>query len=266
MRVPTPSPAARLAALARLAVLAAGLTCAAPVAAQRSVAVTGGVESLSAGYADGRSADLTLTLPRAGGWTRLDAGVLDRFGEQTVLVGAAASHNLSDRTVLTGSAGFSASGLIAPRATAALVVGRRLRRDKRVVASAGGAVREARDGHLDLDALGELAVYADGAVVQFGGRVSQSRPGPAWGGGAFVAVTLGDPAARSMTARLAGGREAWTVLAPDQRLDVSFRSWEASAVWREPVGGPWAATLQAGLYANPYYTRLGLRTGVVRRF
>ena len=252
----------------RLPLLLAALVAAlaAPASAQRSVAVGGGVESLTAGFANGRSVDVVLTLPRRTGWTRLDAGVLDRFGERTVIVGAAASYHASDRTVVTGSLAASGSGLIAPRTSAALLVGRRLGRDKRVVATLGGAFREARDGHVDVDALGEVAVYRDGVVAQIGGRLSQSRPGPAVGGGAYVAVTLGDPAGRSVTGRLAGGREAWTVLAPDQRLDVAFRSGEASLTWREPVSGPWTATLQAGLYANPYYTRLGLRTGVVRRF
>ena len=234
--------------------------------AQRAVAVSGGLESLSSGYADGRALDASLTLPRQTGWTRLDAGVLDRFGEQTLLLGVAASHNLTDRTLVTGSAGVSGSGLIAPRVAAAVVVGRRVRRDKKVVLSAGAGIREARDGHVDVDALGEVAVYLDRLVLQVGGRVSQSYPGPALGGGGFFAFTAGDPSARSVTGRLAVGHEAWTVLAPGQRLDVGFQSGEASLTWREPVSGPWAATLAGGLYANPYYTRVGVRTGVVRRF
>ena len=239
---------------------------AAPAQAQRSVAVTGGVESLSAGYADGRAADLTLTLPRAGGWTRLDVTALDRFGQRTAVAGVAAGHDLGERWVLSGSAAASASGLIAPRAALGASVGRRLGARKNVLASLGGGLAEARDGHRDLSATAELAVYLDGAVLQGGARVVQSRPGPAWGGGGFLAATLGREGGPQFTARLASGREAWTVLAPDARLDVAFRSVEAVGTWRQPVAGPWAATVSAGFYGNPYYTRVGLRTGVVRRF
>lgn len=242
------------------------LLASAPSQAQRAVIVSGGLESLSSDYRDGRTLDASLTLPRTGGWTRLDAGVLDRFGEQTVLLGVAASHNLGERTLVTGSTGVSGSGVIAPRVAAAVLVGRRVREDKKVVLSGGAGFREARDGHFDIDALAEVAVYLDGAVLQVGGRVSQSRPGPALGGGGYVAFTVGQPDARMVIGKLAAGHEAWTILAPDQRLDVGFQSGEATLTWREPITGPWSATLTGGLYANPYYTRLGVRTGIVRRF
>ena len=253
--------------MTRAVLLLAALTVSTALAhAQPTLGVGGGVESLSAGYADGRALAAQLTLPRGGGWTRLDATLLDRFGERTVVVGAAAGHDIGERTVVTGALAGSTSGLIAPRVAASVAVGRRLTARRNVLATVGAGVRESRDGHLDLDALAEVAVYGERVVLQAGGRVSQSTPGSAWGGGGFVALTLVDGRGREVSARMAATQEAWAVFTPEARTDVSFLSAEATAAWREPVSGPWSATLGAGLYVNPYYTRVGLQTGVVRRF
>ena len=264
-RRPAPAPPRRPAraggVVTLLCLLAAG-----GAAAQPTAEVSAGVESVSGVYADGRTLDARLTLPRPSGFVRVSAGVLDRFGQGTLVVGLDGAHDLGPRWVVGGAVGGSTAGLVAPRSRASLSVARRWAERANVLTTATVGVRETRDGHRDLDLTAEGAVYGPRAVVQVGGRLTRSVPGPVWGGRAFAAATLGDPAGEAVTVRLGVGREAWTVLAPDARLDVAFRSGEAAVAWRRPVAGPWAVTLEGGLYANPYYTRVGLRTGLTRTF
>ena len=255
---PRPTRVGGVVALALL--LLAGGAAAQPVAE-----VVAGVESLSGPYADGRSVGAQLTVPQARGYVQATAAVLDRFGQETLVLGATAARNVGARWVATGSAGGSTAGIIAPRARASVGIGRRWARRANVLTTVTAGLRETRDGHRDLDLTAEAAVYGERAVVQVGARATRSAPGPAWGARAFAAV-VADVGGAEVSARLGLGREAWVVVAPDDRLDVAFRSGEAAVSVRRPVAGRWGVVAEAGLYANPFYTRVGLRTGLSRTF
>ena len=248
-------------ALTALCLLVTGGAAAQPVAE-----VTAGIESLSDAYADGRSVEARVTVPHPRGYVQGTAGVLDRFDQGTLVLGAVVARSVGSRWVVTGSAGGSTAGVIAPRARAALGVGRRWTRAANVLTSLTVGLRDVRDGHRDLDVIAEAAVYGPTTVFQVGGRLSRSTPGPATSGRLFAAVVLADVGGAEVTARLEGGTEAWTVLVPEAPLDVAFRSGEASVSARRAVAGRWGVVVGAGLYANPYYTRVGLRTGLSRSF
>ena len=238
------------------------------VAQPRTVTLGGGVESLSGGFADGRTAGAQATLPSARGWARVGAAVVERFGQRTAIVEAGGAQDVGERWAVMGGASASTAGVVAPRIAGSALVGRRVGADRSVLVWAGGAARETRDGYRELDALGEIAVYRGDAVVQLGGRVGRSWPGGVWGGGASLAVTRGADL-RQRGARLAVTREAWVVLGGPGgvgRTDVAFESAEARAWWRQPVGAGVAVEVSAGVYANPFYTRGGLGLGVVGRF
>lgn len=231
----------------------------------RSVEVGAQVESLSGGYADGRGAYARLTLPRHAGWARLEASVQDRFGEPAVVAGVAAAQDLGPRWVVSGGVGTSTAGLVYPRLQAGLGVSRKWGAGRNVMTTLAAGYRDAHDVHEDLDLTGEVAVYRPSLVLQAGARASLSRPGDALGYAGFVAATIGDPDGARFTGRLGTAREAYLLVDPAP-VDVSFRSVEASAGWHQPVGPRWIASVSGGLYANPYYTRLGVQTGVIRRF
>lgn len=242
------------------------VSLAASVEAQpRTVAVGAEVSSLSGPYADGQAASVRVTLPRRNGWLRVDASAEERFGDRALVYSAAAAQDLGSRWLIVGGAGSSTSGLAYPRLHADVGVGRKWGSRRQLLTTATVALQDARDVHRDLSAVGEVTLYGDGLVAQVGARATLSQPGDALGYGAHAAVTLGDPAARHAVVRLAAAHEAYLLVGPTP-TDVGFRSGEASATWHQPVRGPWSATVSAGLYANPYYTRAGLRTGISRRF
>ena len=227
--------------------------------------VRAGVDALSGAYADGRSVSATLTAPRPGGWARLDVGAEDRFGQRALVYGAAAALDLGPRWLVVGGAGSSSGGLVHPRLHASLGVGRKWGAKRHVLTTATVGLVDSRDVHRDLTALGEVVVYGDGLIAQIGARATLSQPGDALGYGGHVSVTVPTSSGRVFRARFGAGRESYLLVEPSP-LDVSFRSGEGWVEWEEPVGRQWAVTARTGVYANPYYSRVGVLTGVRRRF
>ena len=227
--------------------------------------VRAGVDALSGAYADGRSVSAQLTAQRPGGWARLDVAAEDRFDQRALVYGAAAARDLGSRYVVVGSVGSSTGGLVHPRLTASLGVGRKWGAERRLVTMATVGLVDARDVHRDLTATGEAVLYGDGLIAQVGARATLSQPGDALGYGGHVSVTLPTASGRAFRARLAAGRESYLLVEPAP-VDVSFRSGEGWVEWEEPVGSRWAVSARAGIYANPYYSRVGLLTGIRHRF
>lgn len=241
------------------------LLAAAAGAQPRGLTVGAEHASVSSGYADGRALSARLFLPRDGGWLRVSASAEDRFGEQALVYGVDAAQDLSGRWLVIGGVGSSTAGQLYPVLAASAGVGRKWGETRQLLTTAVVSLRDARDVHRDLDLTAEAAYFTPEAIVQLGGRLTESQPGDALGYGAHAAVTLLNGRGREVELRLGGGKEAYLLVEP-AILDVAFRSAEAWAEWREPVGGAWGVSLRAGLYTNPYYTRVGVRTGLTRRF
>lgn len=246
-----------------LALLCAVLATAS--AQSRGVEVGAEVTGLSGPYDDGRAVTAQLVLPRTGGWLRLSGAASERFGERALVYGVAGAQDLGSRWVAIGSAASSTAGIAHPRLQASLGAGRKWGARRQVLTIGTVALQDVRDGHRDVVATGEAVVYGRGLIVQGGARATLSTPGDKLGLGGHAAATVLGAGGRQVTLRLSAGREAYLVTGA-QPLDVSFRSGEGSVTWLEPVGADWSVSAGVGLYANPYYTRVGVRTGLTRRF
>ena len=247
----------------RLAVFLLGVLAWPALAQPARIDVQAGVERLSGPYDDGRVLRLAYVTPgpEGGAW-RVDADLSHRFGEGGLGLGIHHARDVGGRWTVAGYAGTGTNNVYLPRFRAGVEGGRKW--GPRWVTAVGVGVFDAYDVHRDLLVHAEARRYGERWVLQGGGRVTVSSPGAAVGAQASVAATHISPRGRWVTARLAGGHEAWLVVEPAP-LRVGFESVEASLAVRQPVVGAVGVLASATHLRNPYYTRTALEAGVTLR-
>jgi YaiO family outer membrane protein len=170
-------------------------------------------------------------------------------------------------TVFVLAAGGAGTGRLAlPQARADVLVGRAFGARRSVVIGAGASYVDAQALYADRAAVGSVAWYASPALVlELVGRVNSSAPGDVRSFRIAPALTRQLNAGRqALTLRADLGTEAYQLLAGPTPAARDFGSTLASAALRHRASEAWGATLQAEAYRNPYYTRAGLRVGVLR--
>ena len=222
--------------------------------------VWAGVQQVSDPYEDGRVLRMAYITPGPdGGSWRIDADLERRFGERGLGLGIQHARDVGTRWTVAAYAGTGTDNIFLPRFRAGVEGGRKW--GQRWVTAVGMGVFDAHDVHRDVMIHAEARRFGERWMLQGGGRLTVSTPGPELGATANVAVTNISPSGRWITARLSGGREAWLVVEPTP-LQVGFLSAEGALQIRQPVAGGLSVLASAMHYRNPYYTRTGLEAGV----
>jgi len=237
------------------------LLIASPVIGQPArIDVWAGVQQVSAPYEDGRVLRLAYITPGPdGGSWRIDADLESRFGEQGLGLGIQHARDIGSRWTAAAYAGTGTDNFFMPRVRAGVEGGRKW--GQNWVTAVGVGVFDAHDVHRDLILHAEARRFGKRWMLQGGGRLTMSTPGPEIGATATLAATHISPRGRWITARLAAGREAWLVVEP-AALQVGFLSAEGALQIRQPVAGGLGVLASATHYRNPYYTRTGFEAGV----
>lgn len=240
--------------------LAVGIVASSSRAQPARIDLLAGVQQLSEPYEDGRALRLAYITPGpSGGSWRIDADLESRFGERGLGLGLYHARDLGDRWTASAYAGTGTDNIFLPRFRAGVEGGRKW--GSRWVTAVGVGVFDAHDIHRDLLIHAEARRFGERWMLQGGGRLAVSTPGPELGAMANVAVTRISPRGRWITARLTGGREAWLVVEPAP-LQVGFLSVEGALEVRQPVAGGLGVMARSTHYRNPYYTRTGLEAGL----
>jgi YaiO family outer membrane protein len=199
---------------------------------------------------------------KKGSYWNGELNILDRFGEPSFAYSAGYTKPIKRWIFRTGFR-TSSDGFYNPLWRIDIQVGHKFRQDQRLVAFVSGYQREGRDGHKDTSLGSEIQFYATGEwVFQSGAQFLHSNPGDSWGYEFYAASTLGIAGRRQVTARVAFGQEAYSVLDP-LIVFTEFKSRNASIQWREWISRDIGTVVDINYYENPFYSRLGFKAGLV---
>lgn len=262
--------AATLAAVSAPALLAAQSEARAPSALpprERSVELGGFAHAVSDGFGSWRGGYLRALVP-VGRRDLLAVDVLSQraFGDAGQYAALSLRHELTSSLFVVAAGGAGTGRFALPRARADLLVGRAFGARRAVVLSAGVSYVDAQALYADRAAVGSVAWYASPVLVmEVAGRVNSSRPGDVRSFRVAPSLTrLLNGGRQALTLRADVGTEAYQLLGGGAPVARDFGSTLVAAGLRHRAGDAWGASLLAEAYRNPYYTRTGLRAGVLR--
>ena len=102
-------------------------------------------------------------------------------------------------------------------------------------------------------------------IVEGGVTWNNSMPGGVLSRYQFLAVTQGRERERYIVVRVAGGHEAYQLIAPTSPI-ADFASRSASLTVRQWLNPGWGLSLGAEIYSNSSYTRSAVTFGAFRQF
>jgi len=183
------------------------------------------------------------------------------FGDRGVFFGLTNTHTINDLWYTTASAGTSAGGFFFPRFRAGLTIARKWPQVRGLVTTAGAGYFAWKDAHRDAQlSAGALYYFTIPLVAEAGVSWNRSSPGSVVSRYQYVAVTQGQSRRRYLTLRVAGGREAYQLIAPSRPI-ADFRSGGVAAGVRQWITPRWGVAATAERYSNPSYLRRGLTLG-----
>jgi YaiO family outer membrane protein len=250
------------------------VACAAPLHAQdaspareRSIEAGAFAHSVSDGFGSWRGGYLRAMTPLgARDLLTLDVVAQRAFRDVGGFAALSLRHDLSARLFVVAAGGAGTGRFALPAARADLLVGRAFGARRAVVLAAGASYVDAQAVYADRAVLGSVAWYASPVLVlEVAGRVNSSTPGDVRSFRIAPTLTRRLNGGRQLlTLRADVGTEAYQLLAGPAAVARDFGSTHFSGALRHRASDAWGATLQAEAYRNPYYTRAGLRAGVLR--
>ena len=194
--------------------------------------------------------------------------IVDRreFGDAGIFLGVANTHTFNRDWFAFAAAGTSAGGFFLPRFRANATVSRKWLQARRLVTTVGGGYYAAKDAHRDYSVAAEAIYYFPANLIVEGGVTwNDSMPGGVVSRYQFLAVTQGRERKRYIVVRVAGGHEAYQLIAPTSPI-ADFASRSASLMVRQWVNSGWGLSLGAEIYSNSSYTRRAVTLGAFRQF
>lgn len=233
---------------------------------KRSLELSAGGQSLSAGFSDWR--ELTLRgsygLPRH--LLQGEVSLNRRFDKNGAFVGLSDTYTFNEDWFGWAGLGVGDGAFYLPRYRIDTALYRKFLPNRNFVASVGLGYYNAPDGHTDKSvSLGGAYYFEAPWIVEGGVRLNSSNPGSVQTQQQFVAVTYGRDKQDLVTARYGWGGEGYLAIAANTQL-VNFNSREASVVWRHWLNPRTGLLVSANRYTNPLYRRSGLNVGVFHDF
>lgn len=188
----------------------------------------------------------------------------EAFNDRGVYAAAGLRHGFGDWFTLV-SVGGGTGDYVLPELRADASLGKAWLARRNLVTILGATYVKSKDIYEDVAVSAAVATYLPGVTVEVGGRINWSSPDAVRSERAWGALTLGRERRRLVVLRGGGGYEGYQltgVVDTRQR----FRSWEASATWREWLGGQVGVFAGGEWYDNPYYTRTGVTLGLFRHW
>jgi YaiO family outer membrane protein len=188
------------------------------------------------------------------------------FGDAGVFLGVANTHTFNPDWFVFTSAGTSVGGFFLPRFRLNATVARKWLPMRRLVTSVGGGYYAAKDAHRDYSVAAGAVYYFPAPVIVEGGVTwNNSTPGGVVSRYQFLAVTQGRERERYIILRVAGGHEAYQLIAPTSPI-ADFVSRSVSLTVRQWVNSVWGISAGAEIYSNSSYSRRGVTLGAFRQF
>lgn len=238
----------------------------APDDAKRSLELSAGAQSLSAGLGNWR--DLTLRgtygLPR--NLLQSEVSLTKRFGEKGTFVGVSDTYTFNEDWFGSVALGVGDGAFYLPRYRVDAMLYRKWLPDRSLVSSFGLGYYDAPDGHTDRTvSLGAAYYFASPWIVEGGVRLNSSNPGSVRTVQKFAAVTYGRDKQDLVSARYTWGGEGYLAIAANAQL-VNFNSKEINVAWRHWFDPRTGVLLSANRYTNPAYSRSGINVGIFHDF
>lgn len=235
-------------------------------ATQRSLELSTGSQSLSAGYDSWR--DLTLrgsySLPRH--VLQGEVSTHRRFNEDGAFAGVSDTYTFNEDWFGSVALGLGDGAFYLPRYRVDASLYKKWLADRNLVSSVGVGYYDAPDGHTDRSlSLGVAYYFAAPWIVEGGVRLNSSNPGSVRTQQQFVALTYGRDKQDLVSARYAWGGEGYLAIAANTQL-VNFDSREASVAWRHWLNPRTGLLVSANRYTNPLYRRSGINVGIFHDF
>ena len=131
------------------------------------------------------------------------------------MFGVANTHTFNQDWFVFTAAGTSVGGFFLPRFRADVSVSRKWLQARRLVTTVGGGYHVAKDAHRDYSVAAGASTYFPAPVIVEGGVTwNNSTPGGVVSRYQFLAVTQGRERERYIIVRVAGGHEAYQLIAP----------------------------------------------------
>lgn len=240
------------------------LIAGAPAAAQRPSAWLQGdiaYHGVTNGFGDWRRAGLRAVVPQGAATWYAEVSGGEAFRDRGVWLGAAHRQGFGRDWFTFIGVGAGTGAYYLPDLRLDAQVGRAWLPSRTLVTSVGVMYADSKSSYRDLAFTGSVASYFAGGAVEVGGRLNRSTPGDVTTGRGHLALTLGRDRVRYVTLRAATGDEGYQ-LTGTTSTEQRFRSSEASASWREWLGGGLGGIVQLEWYDNPFYTRTGVTLGL----
>ena len=233
---------------------------------QRSLELSAGAQSLSAGLGNWRDLTLRGTYGLSAHVIQAELSTQRRFNTNGTFVGVSDTYTFNEDWYASAAIGAGDGAFFLPRSRLDATLYRKLLTDRRLVSSVGVGYYNAPDGHTDRSlALGLVYYFETPWVVEGGLRMNRSNPGGIRTQQQFVAVTDGRAKQDLVTARYGWGGEGYLAIAANTQL-VNFRSRESSLAWRHWLNQSTGLLVSANRYTNPSYNRTGVNVGIFHDF
>lgn len=194
----------------------------------------------------------------------LEAKYQEAFRDRGAWGSLANVHTFSDRVYTQLAVGGGSGDYVLPDLRLDGSLSMKLGRGRKVIATVGATLVDAKRGYDDKAAFGTLTWYAaSGVLLEAGARFNTSNPGGVGSGRGTGAITLGRVGNRTVTLRGSAGTEGYQLTGTGAPLR-RFRSQDAGIAWREWFGTRWGMVIGGDWYHNPFYTRAGATLGVFR--
>jgi YaiO family outer membrane protein len=232
---------------------------------ERSAEIGAFAESVSSGYDGWQGSFARVRAPLTSSThATIDILAQSAFGDAGEYGALTVRQSIASAFVVA-SLGGGTGRFVLPRERADLLVGTTLGARRSLVVALGAGYVRAQDVYTDRALVTSLAWYATpGLVLEIGGRLNASRPGAVHSHRVSGAATLLPNGGRDMiVARIDVGTEGYELLARAPVVARGFTSSGVAVALRHRASRRWGESVELEGYHNPYYTRAGLRAGVV---
>lgn len=233
---------------------------------KRSLELSTGFESLSAGYGNWRDVTLRGTYALPSHTLQGEISVNRRFNTDGVFVGLSDTFTLNEDWYANVAAGLGDGAFYLPKYRVDATLYKKWLPQRNLVTSIGAGQYKAPDGHTDNSLALGLVYYFDAPwVAELGLRANTSNPGSIKTQQQFLALTYGRAKENLVTVRHAWGSEGYQTIATNAQL-VNFASKETSLSWRHWFAPRTGVLLSANRYTNPFYAKSSLNVGIFHAF
>jgi len=193
-----------------------------------------------------------------------DAKVQQAFRDKGGYASLTNVHTFGSHFYTQLGAGAGTGDYVLPKFRADASLNLKLGVTRALVLSAGATYVKSQLIYHDQALFGSLFFYASGdLLLELGGRVNWSDPGPVRSERVQGSLTLGHPGAALLLLRGGAGTEGYQLSGTTTTLR-KFRSQEASFSWRQWLSPRFGTVLGGEWYHNPFYTRAGASLGLFR--